>query len=465
MPEKEEKKMKIVDLINHSLASNTQLEKAQRMMQSWQSWYNGYVQDFHTYHIYNGTSRVQMRMNSLQMAKKVCEDWADLLFNERVLISVDNDKTNERLQKILQEMNFETIVNEGVEQAFAMGTVGFVINVSKDNDISLESVNGLKVYPIAVQNKRVTECAFISNIMIKGKEYAYITIHQKPDDTYVIENALYELKEGGSEEISGTPADYWVYNTGSDVPWFSIFRPNAVNNILQGSPFGLSVFANAIAELKNIDNTYDAMNNEISIGRMRIVAASDAFRYDEGTQKPVFDPKEIAFYSVPKSMNDQPFIEAIAPTLRTPQQEIALNKSLSLLSQACGFSANYYEMKEGQLRTATEVISADSKMYRRMVKHEIPLEETVRNLVTCILDIYSRVKKESLPYSEITIQFDDSIIQDKDSERQQDNKDIMLGIMSRVEYRMKWYGEDEETAKAKVEEAKAEDVYGHAEGE
>ena len=47
--------------------------------------------------------------------------------------------------------------------------------------------------------------------------------------------------------------------------------------------------------------------------------------------------------------------------------------------------------------------------------------------------------------------FDDSIIEDKESERNTDRQDVSMGAMSLVEYRAKWYGETEEQAARKVQ--------------
>ena len=44
----------------------------------------------------------------------------------------------------------------------------------------------------------------------------------------------------------------------------------------------------------------------------------------------------------------------------------------------------------------------------------------------------------------------DSILTDEETERKQDMADVAAGFMHHWEYRMKWYGEDEETAKANV---------------
>ena len=51
---------------------------------------------------------------------------------------------------------------------------------------------------------------------------------------------------------------------------------------------------------------------------------------------------------------------------------------------------------------------------------------------------------------QISWQWDDSIVVDTDKERESDRKDVSMGIMAAWEYRVKWYGETEEQAKAMV---------------
>lgn len=455
--------MTIDDILNKIADSRQHVSDNKTRVNSWRSWYQGYVQSFHSYTIYNGTQNVIKRMRTLNMAKKVCEDWADLLFNERVQISTDNEKATIALRKALSDVSFTIQMNQGIEKAFALGTVGFVFRVSEDKQVSLESVDADQVYPVTTENGRITECAFTSTILMNQDSYAYISLHQKDKTTglYTIENALYKLAEGtDSKEMligNGKPVEHWIFNTNSEVPWFSIFKPNSVNNFDGATSFGISVFANAISELKSIDSTYDAISNEITIGRMRIMVASEAISYDArtGEEKPVFDPMETAFQMIPKSMNEGTLIETIAPQLRVSDQITALNKSLSLFCSKCGLSSDYYIYDKQQgLKTATEVISANSSMYRRMRKHEILLESTVRELCLALSAIYSEFKDSTdLAFTELFIQFDDSIIQDSDAARAQDMKDINAGIMSKVEYRMKWYGEDEATARKAIDEA------------
>ena len=60
------------------------------------------------------------------------------------------------------------------------------------------------------------------------------------------------------------------------------------------------------------------------------------------------------------------------------------------------------------------------------------------------------------PDTKIAINFDDSYIIDKESERQRDLQEIRDGIMQPWEYRVKWYGEDEATAKQMIQPAEEE---------
>lgn len=105
-----------------------------------------------------------------------------------------------------------------------------------------------------------------------------------------------------------------------------------------------------------------------------------------------------------------------------------------------------YRFENGAVKTATEVISEKSDLYQSLKKHEIVLESALKSMVKAI----ARLKGAKI--EEVNIDFDDSIIEDKVSERQQDRQDVSMSVMPLWEYRAKWYGEDEETAKSMIPE-------------
>ena len=96
---------------------------------TWNSWYIGKVRKFHTYYIYNGQRKVKMEKKSIQGAKKVSEDWADLLYNEKVKINLKKKKDTEALEEIFRQNNATVIINKGIEKSFALGTGALVVSV------------------------------------------------------------------------------------------------------------------------------------------------------------------------------------------------------------------------------------------------------------------------------------------------------------------------------------------------
>ena len=62
-----------------------------RKIAEWTSWYNSNVRNFSFYRVYTGHGTYSRRKRkSLGMAKKLSEDIADLLLNERVMITLDD---------------------------------------------------------------------------------------------------------------------------------------------------------------------------------------------------------------------------------------------------------------------------------------------------------------------------------------------------------------------------------------
>ena len=59
--------------------------------------------------------------------------------------------------------------------------------------------------------------------------------------------------------------------TNSEEPLFQILVPNMVNNIDLDSPMGISVFANAVDEIKGCDLVFDSYMNEFVLGRKRVL--------------------------------------------------------------------------------------------------------------------------------------------------------------------------------------------------
>lgn len=432
----------------------------------WKSWYQGDVKGFHNYTVQNGERQVKCRRYSLGMGKKLCEDWANLLMNEKVQITLEGQKEQDFIDLVLTENNFTVKANEMQEMKSALGTVAYVprvigqeINESGDivpgnaSGIVLDYVTIENIYPLSWQNGYISECAFSSEVTRGGKDYLYLQIHRREDNgNYVIENRIYrydneQLADEQLVNVKGFENIPPVVHTGSDKRQFVIDRPNIANNVNYLLPTGIAIYANAIDVLQGVDIAYDSYVNEFKLGKKRIMVKPSAAQYLDGT--PAFDPDDVVFYVMPEDTEDGAVVTPIDMTLRTAEHNTGIQDQLNILSSKCGFGETYYRFDGGSVATATQVISENSTMFRTIKKMEIVLEQALVELCRILLCMGNTAMNAGLNEDvEISIDFDDSIIEDKQTDFSRDMQLLSAGIMNDWEFRMRWMNEDEETAKA-----------------
>ena len=447
------------------LGYSTVDEDFYRKVSEWKSWYVGDVKGFHRYKVRNGHNTVRCKRYSLGMGKKIPEDWANLLMNEKVNITLEGSKEQEFIDRVFEENNFEVKANEMQEMAFALGTVAFIPRVvgmeatetgpipGSASGIVMDYVTVEHIWPIAWQNGIITECAFSSVVTDNGEDYCYLQIHHKVNGQYDIENRLYryrnenldaEVRLADVGSFANVPP---VVHTGSDRRQFVIDRPNIANNFDYAVPLGISVYANAIDVMQGVDIAYDSYVNEFVLGKKRIMVKPAAMNYLDG--EPIFDTNDLVFYVLPEDTQDSSVITPIDMNLRTAEHNTGIQDQLNLLSSKCGFGENHYRFDNGSLATATQVISENSTMFRTIKKHEIILEQVLVELCRIILRLGNTAMNAGLNEDvEISIDFDDSIIENKDVDFSRDMQLLNAGIMNDWEFRMRWMNEDEATAKA-----------------
>lgn len=450
------------------LGYSTVKESFYSKIQEWKSWYTGDVKGFHWYKVRNGTNMVRCKRYTLNMGKKIAEDWANLLMNEKVKITLNGKKEQAFIDEVLRDNNFYVKANEMQEMAFALGTAAFIprivgmermgngIAYGRSGKILLDYVSAEHIWPLDWQNGAVAGCAFDSLITANGEEYCYLQIHHKVNGLYDIENRVFRCRDGSiGEEISniaelpGFERVPSVVHTGMEQRQFVIDRPNIANNFDASLPLGISVYANSIDVLKGIDVAYDSYVNEFVLGKKRIMVKPSAMNYLDG--EPAFDSDDLVFYVLPEDVEGGAVITPIDMALRTAEHNTGIQDQLNLLSSKCGFGETYYRFNGGSVATATQVISENSTMFRTVKKHEIVLEQVLSELCRIILRLGNAAMDMSLDENtEIRIDFDDSIIEDKQTEFNRDIQLLNAGILNDWEFRAKWMNEDEKTAKASL---------------
>ncbi len=443
-----------------------------RKIDEWNRWYVGNGTDFHKTRVNNGLSVIDHDLSQMNMAKKVAEDWANLLMNEKTRIDVDGDGAAEFLRGkngkggVLGENDFWTGINQLLEQSFALGTGAVVLRLeqarigeegqilpSPEGKIRLEYVTAPNIIPLSWQGQRVTEAAFAGSMTVGGQSLTYLQIHRKEEDGYVIDSVCFSNKTG--KKVPLPEGICPTVRTGSHTPWFVIIKPNIVNN-LTDLPMGISVYANSIDVLKSLDLCYDSFNMEFYLGKKMVFLRKDLMMQDQEGR--IFAPqdcnRQLFMYIGDKNVDGDLLPQEFNPALRVEDHTQAIQQHLNYLSCKCGFGDRYYRFNGNFTpATATEVISSDAALYRSVRKHEILLEQPLVRLMEAILEIGRDVL--GLPVEEevsASIRFDDSIIEDRTSEQKRDMELVSMGLMLNWEFRMKYYGENEEHARKRCKE-------------
>ena len=432
----------------------------------WKSWYQGNVKDFHNYFIYNGKKKVNQKRFTMNMAKEISEEWADILWSEKCQISFEDEKAQEKVNELINELDLYVLINNAIEKSGALGTEGAVVSVynivANEEGMTLD-VSEAKtrvdlvdvdwIFPLSWTNKGITECAFGSVEYIKGKKHIVLSVHLLNDaGNYVIKNHLFSETNGNLTEIKGVEDTINEFDTKSNVKWFSIFKPLITNNLFNNSPFGIPYYANAIDNLKAVDISFDALKNEIVDGRKRTFVRADMFSYDDGQQKLVFDPNDTTVYQLPNGATKDDLIQSDSDTLRTSNQIETLNTNLNILGNKVGFGNDHYEYDGQNLQTATAVVSSNSKMFRRKKKLEVGYESSIFDLFKAVAYASSTFGQYNINADGLKITFDDSIIEDKEAEANRSMREVQQGLKSKVEYRMQIFGETREIAEQKIKE-------------
>ena len=395
------------------------------MMAIWKSWYRGNVNDFHYFNMKmaDGTTKSCERY-TMNMPKKVCEDFAKLLWSEKVQIKLDGKKNTERLLKILdnKENNFKVNFPSFLERVFALGT-GVTVEYKKDNKTLIDYIDGDVVIPYKYTNSYIngliTVSRFTKGTDSKKKYYTHITYHEFNGSKYTKLNELYVSKDEttlGKElnfkEEFPEVLEYKEFET--DNPHFQIWMPVVSNNFDTDSPMGISILANQIDKFKSIDTKYDSFNREFRTGKKRVLIDRTAVKKkpeadSSGNVNLVsyFDNNDEVYVAI-AGMDNQP-VKEIEFNLRYQEHISSINADLNYISAGVGLGQNYYNFDGQGVKTATEVVSENSDTYRTKKHHELMIQDCLCDLVKAICEL------EGIAYKSINIVFDDSIIEDENA--------------------------------------------------
>lgn len=462
----------------------------------WKALYRGYYKDWHLVPVVAvgakpGQTRQLFRLNT---AKAVSAELASLVWGEEAQFSVSTngwvEQRNEDgvvtnpdplkgfVEDVLRRNAFGEKLQELIEQGLALGGATIKVWAEPDRRGVVDSENGDaarvirlgycmadQFVPLAWDNARVTEGVFISRRARKGWYYTRLEWHRWNGETYVITNELYksEMQRGAlagqNQDILGIRCPttelqemFPGLEPETVVPveesLFSYFRTPIANNIDDNSPLGVSIYANALETLHAIDICYDSFVTEFRLGKKKIIVPARFLRAvvdpQTGRQVRYFDPNDETFVGMADD-DGTAGVHDISVELRVEEHVAALNALLSILCLQIGFSANTFSFDEhqGGIKTATEVVSENSKTYKtvRTVQNQLQpmLEHIVRNIIDVAI-LYGMewegqsVERLAAGGWEVKVMFDDGVTQDRQTNL---NEGVMLvgaGLLSKYKF-------------------------------
>ena len=458
----------------------------------WRQWWKGDVPDIHDQkEDAPDGSVISRRLASLRMPKHVCEDWANLLLNDKTTLQIGDAATSayllgsdeQQTGGLLRQLHFWENANKLVEQAYWSGTGAFVMSVenltvdasgnalpSPQGRIRLDYDPACCILPISVERGVVTEAAFVSECRMGGKPAVYLQTHTVRDGGYTITNEWFEIGQGQDGAPVFTPRKAPVgtvteLQPEGSPPWFSLFSPAAEKNIDGGTGLGMAVFAEALDAAQGVDLAFDNYRQDLYLGGKKIFYDRSLCKVVIGAdgQPHYIPPDDMSaqqFFSLPgkeASLDAAPEWHEYNPDLRTEDNHRAVQDMLDLFSFKCGLGCHRYSFELGKVATATEYTGSRQDLVQNANKNQIPIETALIGILRAILWAAKNLLGAPVdPETSISVNWDDSYIVSEAERTSQLREDAIAGLVPRCRYLSARYSLSEEEAHQWTAEAKAD---------
>lgn len=379
-------------------------------------------------------------IHSLGIEHGIVREFANVSLNE-METSLSNEKLNNLYQNGIRDLNenLQAGLAVGAMIIKPLGNTGTVQYVTQDNFIPLQfDSRGRLTKVVMMDTRRMSDSLY----------YIRLEFHLLESGIMTIRNKAYQSSDGTNigSEIDLSVVDDWK-TLPKEISYpinyvdFGYYR-NPIDNTIDKSNSGVSIFASAIHLIQKADIQFGRLDWEYESGERAIYADITALKND-GKGNPirskvikVLDTGRDDFYEdYSPEMRDEAFIRG----LEEYKRDIEFNVGL-----AYGDLSKVSDVE----KTAEEVRVSKQRKYNTVKAIQNNLKDCLEDF-TKALAFYNAM---ATVQTEFKCEFSDSILTDEEKERQRDREEVAIGAMSILEYRMKWYNEDEATAKKNLPE-------------
>ena len=333
-----------------------------------------------------------------------------------------------------------------LEQGCAAG--GMTIKpYPKDGHIYFDWTMDWSLYPIAFDDDGNLADVIFRDTYTEGKTiFTRLERHTLTDRGLTITNTAYvsAVSDMLGREIPLSSVEEWKdYAPAVTFPIDRmIFGQFSVplDNTIDDDPNGVSIFEDGIELIKKADIQFGRLDYEFQSAERKIHA-------DLSTVKP--DGK--GNYHLPEvyvdvSGDKEDFYQEFSPALRQEGFIAGLEEIRRGIEFAVGLAYGDLSHPQYVEKTATEVNAAKIRKRNTVDKLQEQLRLCLEDFVFAMA-FYNRMTKSGY---EFACDFKDSILNDEQSEREEDRKDLANGTLRPEEYRAKYRGETIDEAKANL---------------
>lgn len=367
-----------------------------------------------------------------------------------------NDFINEEYQAVVSDIRKYT------EYACAKGGLAMKPYASEGH-IEVDMVQADRFFPTKFNSRgEVTAAVFAESLTVGKKVYTRLEYHQHEGTMYHINNKAFVKQDLDNVEVLGkevplTAVPEWA-NLQEEVtlknvkmPLFAYFKiPNA-NNVDDTSPLGVSVYSRAINDIKEADNQWTRLLWEFEGSELAIDADITLFKKDDKGNYEFPKGKDRLFRMMDLDDNAEKY-KVFAPAIRDENLINGFNAILRRIEFNVGLAYGTLSDPNTVDKTAEEIKASKQRSYSTVSDIQKSLQTALEQLVYA-MDVMAQLSGLSgRKKYEMSFDWDDSIVTDREQDRKQDIQDVSMGIMRPEEYRAKWYGETVEQARKNLPE-------------
>ena len=398
-------------------------------------------------------------------AKMVSKELSSLMYSEFPEIEASDD-----LQAIFDRSKLDANLPSFSERVLALGGGAFRLYskfVDGVQKLYIDFVTADRFIPVSWDENGIYEADILDYIFHNNQKYLRMWKHRRTMAGYTISQEFYSIGAGknqrGSLFIQKTTAGKAGVNLtdkdmkitiATDKPLFSYIKLPEANNYNFDSPIGVSIYGNAVDTLEGLDVAFDSLQQEIVLGRRRIIVPTSAIRYVTDPANPAqrvryFDPSDEIYEAFDSEDSDKMKIMDATVELRITELREAVQTYLDILSIQCGFSAGYLTF-DGQrgVKTATEIISDNSKTHKTKVSLDKSFINAFEDLVESIRAVEGIYQ---ISVGDFKITYQDNIQEDRDTKTKYWTERYNQGTVTLEEALMKIDHIDEAEAKKRAD--------------